>query len=248
MWATAWAFPGSIGASSLDVLNRESLKRATEWNCHDTLGCKRGDCCSQLQTSDVMELRRSGLARAETTTMCGQKATLSMIVQGDLKSAYHRTMTTWGHICVNINDYASVELCPSAYGIVMGLTGSTFYDKVVQPIAKNECYDLVPSMMIPRTRVQLEEHRSLEYSMLSAYVRSLLFKHECQPAPGAAAPSNGQITVMSKTSWKQKWAACETYFKGTAAATPPGSMSMLKRVWKVQQQISELNQMMIILV
>ena len=27
MWATSWAFPGSIGASSLDVLNRESLKR-----------------------------------------------------------------------------------------------------------------------------------------------------------------------------------------------------------------------------
>ena len=73
LWSTSWAFPGQTEKGKKDMFHRLALRQVPEWNCHGILGCTRGDCCSQLQSSDVQELRRLFQARCEAL---GNKTTL----------------------------------------------------------------------------------------------------------------------------------------------------------------------------
>ena len=65
MWSSDWAFPGQDAGTTKDVFNRIAIARVVDWNCLGVLGCVRGDCCSQLQSADVLELRRLFRARCE---------------------------------------------------------------------------------------------------------------------------------------------------------------------------------------
>lgn len=233
MWSNEWAFPGQISRPGCrpDVFERNALERATQWICHACLGCTLGDCAAQLLTSDVYKLRQEALVRCEGPPG-GARLPLWQIVQSDLFNVYDRSREGWSRINVVVDQHTSVQMCPSAYGLAMGLSGPMFYDHVVRPIQQGNAVQLGAGSGAKRilSKEEMARKRSLALTMLEAYVRDLVNQHEQQPAPGAAR-QNGE-TVISKRSWTQKWEACCQYFATTGQA-PPGSKSMLKRVWKV---------------
>ena len=245
MWATEWAFPyQDPSEKGRDVLNTAACERAVEWNCHGVLGCQSGDCMAQVSALEVFKLRMHGQARIQPNGL-GGSLHLHDIVLSDLVGCYDVTNQTWGKVHVRIDDFKSCCLCASAYGLCLGMIGSTFYDKVVSCIIKGNAVPLgsASAALLPRTKAEEAERRSHDFNMLSAYVRSLRNKHEMQPAPGAVTnrSSPGDITFMSKTTWREKWAACERYFRSSPDEYIPGSQSMLKRVWKVRAMIPDLN-------
>lgn len=69
------------------------------------------------------------------------------------------------------------------------------------------------------------------------YVRTLVFAHEMNPAPGTAQRAAGE-TTLSKRSWKQKWEDCKKFFSQKDLELP-GSKSMLKRAWALEQRLKE---------
>ena len=232
-WSTDHIFPGQDPRKALDKFERSSLLRSTQWCCLHVLDCGSGDCLRQLQTSDIASLRQVAAARSSKNTVGGQ-VTLHAIVQSDLIPCYDRTNDKWMKINVAIDDYFSVQLCPAAYGLAMGMVGSTFYENVVRPIKENRASQVGSSSAVPVVRNKLDEADTLSmaYSMLAGYVRSLRMRYECQPAPGASRFSDCHTiqTVKTKDTWKNKWAICTAHFNGH----PPGSLDMLKRVWKVR--------------
>ena len=74
-------------------------------------------------------------------------------------------------------------------------------------------------------------------TVIGEYVRSLMFSHEMSPAPGAAQRSAGE-TTLSKRSWRQKWEDCKSYVLRHRVQVP-GSPSMLKRAWKMEERLKE---------
>ena len=234
LWRADWAFPGQLHGPGRthNALDRLAVEQPPEWNCHGCLGCACGDCASQLKGADVLRLREEAAIRCQGLPGQG-KLKLSQIVQSDLFGSYDRNSQQWNTINVQLDAFSSVKLCPSAYGLLMGLTGTTFYDSVVKPIQDGTAVRLAAGSGAKRilSNEDRAKQRTLDYNFLSAYVRDLVNKHEQQPAPGAAAVKGE--TVISKTSWKEKWKACVRYFDQTALMTTPGSQSMLKRVWKV---------------
>ena len=232
-WSTEHIFPGQSPRFELDKFERSSLLRSTQWCCLHVLHCESGDCLSQLQTSDIASMRQAAAARSSKNTFGGQ-ITLHDIVQSDLLPCYDRTNEKWMKINVALDNYSSVKLCPAAYGLAMGMVGSTFYDNVVRPIRDNSASLVGSSSAVPVERNKLDEagKLSLDYNLLASYVRSLRTRYECQPAPGASRFSDLHTvqTVKTKDTWKNKWAICTAHFSGN----PPGSQAMLKRVWKVR--------------
>ena len=239
LWGSEWAFPGQLHGPghTHDIFDREALERPKAWNCHGVCGCLRGDCAAQLTSADVVRLRQELVVRCEG--LPGQ-ATLKpwQVVQSDLLSSYDRTSETWNRTIVALDQYTSISMCPSAFGLLMGITGPTFYDKVLTPIRDGTAVRLGSGTGAKRimSREDHAKQRGLETAMLASYVRDLVNQHEQQPAPGAAGQRG--VTVISKTSWKEKWAACCRYFESAGKDAPPGSQSMLKRVWKVSHSVS----------
>ena len=88
-----------------------------------------------------------------------------------------------------------------------------------------------------------EDKRRYEWRLLESYVRSLLSKHEANPAPGAC--NDGQV-CLSSVSWKSKWQTCADSFRENqefrrahGTGEPPGSFSMFKRVWRREKRLKD---------
>ena len=63
--------------------------------------------------------------------------------------------------------------------------------------------------------------------MLQQYVKThLVNAHEQNLAPGA---HQGKQTVLNKSSWNDKWAACVSFFEKSAHGRAVGSKTLLKR-------------------
>ena len=241
MWSPEWAFPGQ-GTGSKDVMHRDALAVVPSWICHGLNGCLRGDCCAQLHSSDVLAMRQHFQNRIALTRLThgGKGASLADLVRDDLARLYNRTNEQWGYISWALTDYASAMLCATSYGIAAGLPSSTYYKNVYLPILQSSDDDFAAVRFqerVPRTIAQLDERRSLDYSMLAAYVRSLLYSHESQPAPGATKAQG--VTILSRRSWTAKWSNANKHFKEAQHGYMPGSQSMLKRVWKRETRLKE---------
>ena len=142
MWATEWAFPyQDPSEKGKDVLNTAACERAVEWNCYGVLGCQSGDCMAQVSALEVFKLRMQGQARIQPNGL-GGSLHLHDIVLSDLVGCYDVTNQTWGKVHVRIDDFKSCCLCASAYGLCLGMIGSTFYDKVVSCIIKGNAVPL----------------------------------------------------------------------------------------------------------
>ena len=236
MWATSWAYPAQPVLKP-NVLDRQSVCVAPKWLCLGVLGCDRGDCMSQLQSVDVHNVRRVAKARTEQATSAG-KVSLSEIVRHDLSRCYDARSNSFGYIQVQVDEFTSVELCASAYGLCLGLIGSTFYTHCVRPLQKGEGSSMGThaAELIPLSKQDQKEKLSHDYVLIKAWIRSLRSKYEQEPAPGAATNRRepGDVTIMTKQSWPARWAACQKHFASTMCGYTPGSIDMLKRAWLVR--------------
>ena len=231
-WKAEYAFPTG------DVYERDSLVAARDFVCFGMQGCKIGDCCRLLETSDISDLRREAAVRAaalKERTDGGHKGALLDVVQSDLQPYWDGSHFSMVNCRLSVS--TQVQICASAYALAVGLTGSSA-QKVFQRIK-----DDVPLSMpvAPEERFESKEEQvkreSLEYSMLARYVDTQLVKaNEQNPAPGA---SNLKQTTINSCSWKEKWAACCAFFENSHHGRPVGSKSMLRRVWRKQKLIKE---------
>ena len=210
-------------------LNRNSLTRASTYKCKGTLGCRNGVCLSSFHDSDVMKRRQSMMARR--VAMNGKEIPMVDLLVSEIGSSYDRTAERWNTICVSLDEVCSVNICVAAYGLLHGYS-STSLGIATRKVKLGECFS--SDALIPRTQKDWNDQKSLDFSMLRAYVADLLDKHEANPAPGAHQP--GRMTHINKSTWKEKWKNCETHF---GDARTPGSMSMLKRVWKLEKRLKE---------
>ena len=241
LYHSAFFFPASrvTGGNLTDEhrLDRQSLRRAIRYICLGTLGCKFGDCLSQLQESDVSGFRQMSAQR--TSPLNGKRVTWKQLMTDDLQHSYNRTTEVWEPVCIPLDGATSVRVCPASYALLCGCAPTTLYI-VIQDIRASEVSGgqlalLDPAVRSAHSATVAREQRSEDWCLLRAYVAELLDKHEANPAPGAHQP--GRITHINKQTWKAKWAAVQIYFRN--ASRVPGSHSMLKRVWRLETRLKE---------
>lgn len=128
-WKAEWAFPTG------DICEHFSLVRPREFVCWGMHSCKIGDCCSQLETHNVLELRRSIASRAasakEQRQSTHQDSALLDVVQSDLQAYWDGKH--FGMINLRLSEYLTVQVCAASYALLAGLK-PTSAQKVVQRI------------------------------------------------------------------------------------------------------------------
>ena len=247
-WNTAWAFTGghdetTLGTTTIDITSRAARTVVPSFVCHGLCNCKFGDCLSALESADVLQWRQNMIGRASSTAASRPGIPLSgllaRVVESDLRLGYDRTTETWSTVFAALDGHTSIEMCPAAYALLSGLTGSN-WKRVRASITSGrdaeQALIVVPSA--PLDERARKKQFSIDWSLLSGYVRSLLSKGEANPAPGAASQA-GQV-VLNTQSWKVKWAACQKSFRGAdGAGSVPGSDKMLQRVWRWEKHLKE---------
>ena len=241
-YKSAFAFPAaSANEQKKDTLQRSSVKAAPLWCCHGVLGCQLGDCLKQFEALDVKTARDAALCRCVVNKPDGgatHVATLGAILEADIRGSYNRTTDQWSRIKVHLDEFTSVEVCVSSYALLLGASSAVLV-RAVRAIKNGTecCSSALPRA--PQTSKECMETRSLDFSLLRSYVSSLLNSHESNPAPGATQPKN--MTFITRTPWRHKWKACEDHFRvqGSPSSSVPGSLSMLKRVWKLENRLKE---------
>ena len=222
---------GGDNLTDEDRLDRTAIRRATRYLCDRTFGCQIGDCLCALQQSDIIQFRQQFMHRkiAASGKMIPQKD----LLVADLARAWNRSTDVWETLILAVDDVTSVRVCPASYGLLCGVAFTSLraaMDAVKTALVTGG--QLVPAAMSVQN---VREQRSEDWTLLRQYVAELLDKHEANPAPGAHQP--GRMTHISKTTWKDKWAACQFRFKD--APRVPGSKSMLKKVWKLEKMLKE---------
>ena len=127
-WKAEYAFPTG------DVYERDSLVAARDFVCFGMQGCKIGDCCRLLETSDISDLRREAAVRAaalKERTDGGHKGALLDVVQSDLQPYWDGSHFSMVNCRLSVS--TQVQICASAYALAVGLTGSSA-QKVFQRI------------------------------------------------------------------------------------------------------------------
>ena len=240
-WSTSWAFPGSCDArkDAFDICSRSALSIVPSFVCHGLTDCGVGDCLHTLESADVLTFRQYMLGRAAAINAPGltTPALLARVVESDLRLAYDCTKEKWKPVIATLDDHTSVEMCASSYALLSGLTGTAWKNLRARITAGHSAGTIVVPKAAQGAKARKTEH-SLDWSLLSGYVRSLLQKWESNPAPGAAHQS-GQVYI-DKRSWKEKWSDCrKVFFEHDPHGRVPGSQSMLKRVWRLETRLKE---------
>jgi hypothetical protein len=235
LYDSKYFFPSSTrkeseNLSDEDRLERTSLKRARQYMCTGTYGCKSVACLEQLQESDVLKKRQEYMRRR--VSKGGQEVSMLNLLVHDIRSAYDRTNERWNKMQVHLDTVSSAEICVASFGLLVGVA-SSLLGRAMRCVKEGEF--MQDDAGAPRTRSAQNEQRSLDFSLLRAYVADLLDKHEANPAPGAHQP--GRMTHINKSTWKQKWESCQKHFAD--AHKTPGSISMLKRAWKLEKKLKE---------
>jgi len=230
-----------VGPGSKDVFDRDSYLLATKYVCHGKYNCSFGDCLSVFQTSDIQTMRQRTASRCTLDShdlkAPGPIPQMCSILQMDLSHAYDRTNDRWNLVNVPLDAYTSHYVCPSAYALLVGATSATFRRAAAAIKRGDQLSATTVHQWTTMTTNEQQSHLSVDRALLGSYVRTLLTKHEANPAPGAHQP--GRMTHITKQTWKFKWEACKQHFKASKAGRPPGSQSMLKRVWKEEKRLKE---------
>ena len=220
--------------SDSDKLDRTSIRRALRYICHGMHNCLCGDCLLALQEMDVYRFRTAAMRRIEL-----ERISLQDILVADLSPSLNRTADRWEPTRIALDDVTSHLVCPAAYGLLLGASGSTLKKALLH--IKESPADAssipVPHRIRggPASAALEREQRSEDWCLLRSYVADLINKHEANPAPGAHQP--GRITHINKSTWKAKWSDVQFYFR--TAPRVPGSQSMLKKVWKLETRLKE---------
>jgi hypothetical protein len=186
LWASPWLFPTRSPSGEVDPFERSSLVATPHFVCHGVLGCEVGDCLAQCQSCDVQEARRTFRAQFlnhNTTGYADSKCRVQDELERRLRLHYDRGSRTWKPILHALSPTASVELCPAAYAVLLGVT-SNQYVKVKKNILETDA-PTVRNVM-PANELERQSLETLDRSLLRAYVRDLVATAgEANPAPGA---------------------------------------------------------------
>ena len=196
-WKQSWAFPD--GSET-----RTSYRRCCEFICYGCNQCTVGDCLSYFDTSDVQTARKEAAAQVERAKLASTGASLL-----SLADVYHtRIATCWNGACfrpisVFLTPHYSVEICVTAYALLIGMKGSSVQSvlqdiKAGRPVPDGTRTFLSRSNM---SRADTAKRASLDHSLLVSYVRVALCKaHEhMNTAPGAARNKEAVMTDKSRT-------------------------------------------------
>ena len=240
LYSTEFFFPSAArnggNLTDEDRHDRTSLRRAGRYVCLGAYQCKVGDCLCVIQDSDVLRFRMASEKRRLDPS--GKILPWKQLMVNDLQRCWNRTKETWEPITVPLDPVTTVSLCVTSYGLLCGCASSTLREALIT-IKQTDVQGGQLALPVPVGSSVLaadaRERRSEDWCMLRAYVAELVNKHEAVPAPGAHQP--GRITHISKRTWKDKWAAAQIYFKD--APRIPGSKSMLRNVWKLEERLKE---------
>ena len=199
-----------------------------------TMAATTEDALLILESVDVEKLREKMQSQMSTFGY-----THKQLVAQHIHAAWDATTGKWSRIKVQLDGVVTVHLCITSWALVHGFTSSTLqsvaYDIQSGDFVENPQFYFTSSR--ESSEKQINRNRSMEYMLLREYVRELVYKHEVNPAPGAACRAAGE-TYITKRSWKQKWEDCKAYFHAKAARVP-GSSDMLKRAWKQEIRLKE---------
>ena len=235
MYCTRFFFPSMAthipGANVTDHvrLERQSLRRAGRYLCDGCNNCLVGDCLAMFQDSDVYRFRHTFMGRR--VAQDGKTLSQVELLVNDLCHSWNRTTDTWQPIVVTLDAATSASVCASAYGLLCGCVSSTLRYATEQ--IKNSTNAV--RTLVAKPVWKAREERSEDWNLLCSYVADLVNRHEANPAPGAHQP--GRMTHITKRTWKRKWADVEVYFQKSPRV--PGSMSMLKKAWKLETRLKE---------
>ena len=226
-------FPGGYGRQT--ATTRESVILAPKYICYKNYGCEDGACAFPIDTVDVKTIRENTV-----NEMGSFNISLKQYVMQHIKSAWNATTQKWSRITVHTSPITSVELCITSWALVHGFCSSTLQN-AASDIMLGE-YIETPEFYFTSAKdssaAKINNHRrTMDFMMLREYVRELVYKHEMNPAPGAACRASGE-TYVSKRSWKHKWEDCKAHFRAHARQVP-GSQSMLKTAWKQETRLKE---------
>lgn len=248
------------GMNDEGVFHRQSIIAATAYICKNNYGCQMGNCASNLSSFDIARLRQEARCFMKTTNM-----TQAQFVTDKLLSSYDARTSTFSYINLQLDAVTTVQVCITAWSLANGFS-STLLQSVVSKIKSGEVLESTEHFMYQNRIKNINERRSLQFTQLrkfitrrpslvdsvgalktsenfwktlyaGEYVRTLVFTHEMNPAPGAARRAAGE-TTLSKRSWIQKWDDCKLYFRKNNLEAP-GSICVLKKAWKLETRLKE---------
>ena len=252
---TSHFFPGQeAGDKYKNTLDSGSYRAGCTWICHGVFGCKFGDCSLALDAADVLQLRHAAIARTSAlmTQTCSDDVKLAKIFENDIHSLLQldpeNSSDTWSRINVKVDGQRTIPLCPSAYGVVLGLSGTSIY-RATTSVRTGDAQGWRARCKSMRKEDQYKSvnwtggtgrsQQVLDLLSIEQYVNSLVYKHEMCPAPGAA--KRPVETHVTSKSWKERRRDMESYF-GDKGLPCPGSKTMMKNVWRRCNRLKDKKQ------
>ena len=238
LWCSKWLFPSRHGRGEIDPFARDSVVIAPKFVCHGIAGCQVGDCLAQCESFDVMAARQSFRFQLHAHNRTGYAQQVCYVrdeLERRLRPAYDRNLRAWGTIPHALDNCRTVYVCIASYAVLVGATCSQFVE-VKKDIVGSDVRTS-SSFVLPVNELERQKQESLDRSMLRAYVRSLVLKHEANPAPGAR---QDQQTFINKASWDSKWKDCVRVFGGTdGRGRVPGNIRILQQCFIDEKRLVE---------
>ena len=126
----------------------------------------------------------------------------------------------WNRISVRISDHQTISLCVTAYGVALGIPGSSMY-RIIERVKNGEA---TAWSVVSKTLSKQNSYKKVDWTGASGrseqfmdrltidhYVESLIWDHEMNPAPGAARCP--QQTSVTKQNWKRRFEDMSSYFE-----------------------------------
>ena len=229
-WHSDLFFPGQQGKRIKDPLDHASVRAARSYVCYSSR-CKKGDCCSQLEELDVMELRQR-YNNGSATSSCSDVDQLSAVVRAARDNSVaggYRTVT------VSFKNGSPVDVCLPAFGLLAGYTGAALKHAMSGTAARASTAAVVPLATSKR------EREATALSMCRSYIHNVLCAaHEQQPVASLGS-STGRETVVNKQTWQTKVDNMNTWFRAPPRNTEPPnvSLSQFKQLWNEETQLKE---------
>ena len=238
LWSSQWLFPSRHGQGEVDPFDRASVLVTPKYVCHSVSGCQVGDCLAQCESFDVLAARKNFRYQVHAHNRTGYAKQVSHVrdeLERSLRPAFDRTDRTWGTIPHALDSCKTVYLCIASYAVLVGATSSQFVDAKKTIVVSDDRTS--GSFVLPVNEIQRQQQESLDRTMLRAYVRSLLLKHEANPAPGA---QRDKQTIINKATWKSKWSDCCRSFKGPdGKGRVPGNSRILQQCFHDEKRLVE---------
>ena len=228
---SAWAFPGQRPGCEKNVLEEASCSVVQKWQCRKLLNCTSGTCTHQLNAFTVLRLR------SDFCHACPDHPSRQRVLLRRLETMYDRGSGKWSTTKLAVSDYTSVDVCPSAYALILGFTESALR-KAVDEVKTSTKLVQVFNAPLATSLVPLRpiESASELDSLLRGYVHQHLLKiWDDDPAPLGASRSSA--CVVRKQSAAQHWKTCLEHFAKLGRPLQGGNARKLATIMAAEKRL-----------